>query len=141
MDLLRRPARKPKAIMDGSLPVPTPVRNDTSNAHALEDKPGPATRQSVLPIPNGVTPPKTPVPPPASTEPAHGTCLEDFEQAAFGTLKKRKEGGNKGHGTMKKPAAASKKIAKPKVTAGKRGAADSSAKHGYPGKACEAFKP
>ena len=55
--------------------------------------------------------------------------MEDFEQVAFGTLKERKEGGNKGYSTMKRPAAASKKTAKPKIAA-----ADSSRKNGYPGK-------
>ena len=129
LDLLRPPAKRPKAIMDASLQVPTPVRNDASPTHALEDKKDPPTSQSVLPMATEATEPQAPVKPPACTPPGQEACLEDFELQAFGTLKERKEGGNKGHGTMKRPAAASKKTAKPKIAA-----ADSSRKNGYPGK-------
>ena len=128
LDLLRPPAKKPKAIMDSDMSshVPTPVRNDASPSHALEDKKDPPTSQSVLPMATEAPAPQTSVRPPASTKTAPEACLEDFEDAAYGTLKERKDGG--------KQAARPKNSAKPKETTTKRGAASPSAKHGYPGK-------
>ena len=134
LDLLRPPAKKPKAIMDMSSHVPTPVRNDASPSHALEDKKDPPTSQSVLPMATEAPAPQTSVRPPASTKTAPEACLEDFEDAAYGTLKERKDGGKKPNATMKRPAARPKNSAKPKETTTKRGAASPSAKHGYPGK-------
>ena len=89
LDLLRPPAKKPKAIMDSDMSshVPTPVRNDASPSHALEDKKDPPTSQSVLPMATEAPAPQTSVRPPASTKTAPEACLEDFEDAAYGTLK------------------------------------------------------
>ena len=140
LDLLRPPAKKPKAIMDGSLCVPTPVRNSSAEYAGLQDKQAdPPTSPSVLCVPNGMNEPDKNVTPPAPEEPelVPEASLEDFEAAAFETLKGRKEGGNKGKGpSMKRPAAARSKNPKPKVAAKtkKGGAADSCGKHVYPGK-------
>ena len=79
LDLLRPPAKRPRAIMDASLHVPTPVRNDASPSHALEDKKGPPTSQSVLPMATEATEPQAPVKPPACTPP--GLELLAFSKA------------------------------------------------------------
>ena len=134
-DLVRPPAKKPKAILDGSVHVPTPVRS----AVAADPQQEPTPSAAVLPLDNAPAgahdKPAVPAEKLASTKADPEACLEDFEEAAYGSLKQRKDTGNRSGNCWKRPAARPKKIAQPKKTTTKPTAdSDTVGKHGYPGK-------